>query len=268
MWPSTYRAARAANFSEEEIDALCLEGVALAFVRYDPTRGASIGTAVTWSIRASVGSAVRSARKESIHFAHRLTTIDIRNERHVNNSGDYELRTMEAIVAGECSPWSESECIEEITHYLSQANLSAQERYVLILRFGLARRMPLSTTAIGFALGLSKERIRQLQEKAIRKIRKAIGLDFDWRVRTRSRLLAYLSSLPNPTSEYAGDSQTQMQTAVSKAEICQRARVTRWQFREIMPRLLREGLVIRERVELSRERWGIVFRLSEPKTIP
>jgi RNA polymerase sigma factor (sigma-70 family) len=266
MWPSTYRAARAANLSEEEIDALCLEGVALAFVRYDPTRGASIGTAVTWSIRASVGAAVRSARKESIQSAPCPPTIENRNERYLNNPGDFELSTAEGIVAGECSPTSDSECAEEITRYLSQANLTAQERYVLILRFGLTRRSPLSTTAIGFAMGLSTERIRQLQEKAIRKIRRAIGLDIDWRVRTRARILAYLSSLPNPTSENAGDTQTRR--AVSKAEICKRAHVTTWQFREIIRRLLREGLVIRERVELSRERWGIVFHLREPKTIP
>jgi RNA polymerase sigma factor (sigma-70 family) len=266
MWPSTYRAARAANLSEEEIDALCLEGVALAFVRYNPNRGASIGTAVTWSIRASVGSAVRSARKESIHFEHYPTTIDNRNERHFNFPGDYELSTTEGIVAEKCSPTSE--CAEEITHYLSQANLSTQERYVLILRFGLAKRSPLSTTATGYAMGLSPERIRQLQEKAIRKIRKAIGLDIDWRVRSRSRILVYLSSLSNSTSEKTSDSQTSAQTAASKAEICKRAQVTRWQFREIVRRLLREGLVIRERVQLSRERWGIVFRLREAKTIP
>ena len=62
-WPAAYRAARAARLSDEEIDSICLEGVALAFARYDPTRGASIGTAVVWGIRASIGNAVRHAKR-------------------------------------------------------------------------------------------------------------------------------------------------------------------------------------------------------------
>jgi hypothetical protein len=113
-------------------------------------------------------------------------------------------------------------------------------------------------------MGLSNERIRQLQEKAIRKIRKAIGLDADWHITARTRILAHLSSLPYPTPENACISGSKVQTAASKAAICKRARVTRWQFREVIQQLLQAGQVIRERVEVSRERWGFVFRLREP----
>jgi RNA polymerase sigma factor (sigma-70 family) len=257
IWPSTYRAARAAKLSEEEIDALCLEGVALAFVRYDPKRGASIGTAITWSIRASVGNAVRRARKESLHCEYNSTSFESRTDRYLDYSDD-DAVSAKGIIAAKSSSTMEDELNEEIAHYLALANLTSKERYILTLRFGLSKGTPLSAAEIGFAMGLSTERVRQLREKAIRKIRKAVGLDIDWHITARTRIMAYLSSLPNEDA-----SQVRSRAAASKAEICKRARVTTWQFREVMPRLLQDGLVKRERVEVSRERWGIIFRVRE-----
>lgn len=259
MWPSMYRAARAAWFSEEEINAFCLEGVAMAFVRYDPKRGASIATAVTWSIRASLGNAVRRARRASFHSAHYPEYLGNRAERN-SNSSDGEKQTLtDGIAAPGCSRMNEHDYADELSEYLSIANLTEKERYVLMLRYGLAGRPPLSIAAISFAMGFSAERIRQLQEKAVRKIRKANGLDIDWFVATRSRILTYLASLTS--SEKTNGFQSVAHSAASKADICKRAKLTAWQFREVMHKLLRDGVVVRERVSLSRERWGIVFRL-------
>lgn len=53
----------------------------------------------------------------------------------------------------------------------SMSNLTKREKKVLSLRFGLAGYPVLSLQKIGRQIGLSKERIRQIEKKAIRKIR-------------------------------------------------------------------------------------------------
>lgn len=53
-------------------------------------------------------------------------------------------------------------------------DLSAREEKVIRLRYGLGDRGPLKLECIGRELGLSGERIRQIEERAIRKIRQRI----------------------------------------------------------------------------------------------
>ena len=53
----------------------------------------------------------------------------------------------------------------------SMSNLTKREKKVLSLRFGLGGYPVLSLQKIGKQIGLSKERIRQIEKKAIRKIR-------------------------------------------------------------------------------------------------
>ena len=58
-------------------------------------------------------------------------------------------------------------------------NLGPRERYVLDLRFGLAGNEANSLTQIGNMLGISKERVRQIQEAALNKIRTSAD-DVGW----------------------------------------------------------------------------------------
>ena len=51
------------------------------------------------------------------------------------------------------------------------ANLTSQQREVLILRFGLADGQPLTLGKIGARLNLSRERVRQVENQALKQLR-------------------------------------------------------------------------------------------------
>ena len=73
------------------------------------------------------------------------------------------------------SPTPEEEAIianrrEIIASYL-QKYLTPRERKVIILRFGLESDKPMTLEEVGREYGITRERVRQIEAKAIRKLR-------------------------------------------------------------------------------------------------
>jgi RNA polymerase primary sigma factor len=63
-------------------------------------------------------------------------------------------------------------------------DLGAKQRRVIALRFGFAGRDPLTLTEIGRAMGLSRERIRQIEQDGKSRLRRALTRRFEFRRRT------------------------------------------------------------------------------------
>ena len=61
------------------------------------------------------------------------------------------------------------------------SSLTSQQRQVLSLRYGLEDGNPLSLQKVGESLNISRERVRQIQQKAMRELKQ-----------TSSQLQAYL----------------------------------------------------------------------------
>ena len=64
----------------------------------------------------------------------------------------------------------ESRVLRQIMHEMV-ATLSARERQILNARFGLDGSAPQTLEEVGLTLGVTRERVRQIQDKCLRKLR-------------------------------------------------------------------------------------------------
>jgi RNA polymerase primary sigma factor len=95
-------------------------------------------------------------------------------ERPMGGNSDYFLiDTIE-----DTSTVSPAELIEDVNRYelVSRwyATLSANEQSILALRFGLEDKEPQTLDTIGRSFGVTRERIRQIESKALEKLRKML----------------------------------------------------------------------------------------------
>lgn len=101
-----------------------------------------------------------------------LDTISI--NKTVGNEEDTELG--EFIPAGTATPEEEvldNSLPEEVQQLLDDCNLSTREKHVLILRYGLNGDDSKTLEEIGAIYHITRERIRQIESKALKKIRRS-----------------------------------------------------------------------------------------------
>jgi RNA polymerase primary sigma factor len=70
------------------------------------------------------------------------------------------------------SAYEQTTRVEEIASWLD--TLSADEKKVIILRYGLDGHDPKTLESVGKEFGVTRERIRQIEQKAINKLRKIV----------------------------------------------------------------------------------------------
>jgi RNA polymerase primary sigma factor len=92
-------------------------------------------------------------------------------EAPVGEDGDTSLGDFVADAAGDepSEVAARDQLKEEVTKLLS--GLSLRERRILELRYGLANQGPLTLHEIGEAVGLTRERVRQIEGEALQKLR-------------------------------------------------------------------------------------------------
>lgn len=94
----------------------------------------------------------------------------------ITNKGDLQdMDTELGDFIEDPSPTPEEEAMitnrhEVITSYL-QKYLSPHEQQIIILRFGLESGQPMTLEEVGREYGITRERVRQVEAKAIRKLR-------------------------------------------------------------------------------------------------
>ena len=92
-------------------------------------------------------------------------------EMRIGEERDTELKDMLKCEGFSSESYVEAELLREnIKKLLSE--LTPTEQKIIILRFGLADGNELSLSQVGELVGLSRERIRQIQQRAIKKLRK------------------------------------------------------------------------------------------------
>jgi RNA polymerase sigma factor (sigma-70 family) len=168
-------------------------GLLEAAKRYEPSRGFKFTTYAVWWIRKSIlkalGEQTRVVRVPAYH-------IRQRKERHRSGSRDMlpqaslrEISLDERI--GEDRDMSLGDRLADSAHRSPEASLlgseaqqlveeaigqlSAQQRTVIQYRFGLAGERPLVLKQIGDRLGISRERVRQIEVQAKDRMRRYLA---------------------------------------------------------------------------------------------
>lgn len=190
-------------------------GLVRAAIRFDPSRGVTFTTYAAWWVRAQItrsidkegrlvrlpGGAVEQARqlRTATHYlqqrgehctmrraAELVGVMPGRAALLLSRSsppmgldqplGDDDGRTVEDLLVIETDPHNSVEV--EIDGTLAQklvAQLPARERAIVVRRFGLDGEEPETLKSIADRLGLSRERVRQIETVAMERLRALLG---------------------------------------------------------------------------------------------
>lgn len=155
-------------------------GLIHAAEKYDPKTGNKFSTYAVWWIKAYIQKAIRETStgirfpaykyEEMKNSKWRIASLD----KVIGGEGDEETTLMtflqdERLVNPEDRFW-EQETSSQLKKLIK--SLSKNEQTVLTKRFGLDGKEPMSLSEVGTLMGYTKERIRQIEKKAILELRK------------------------------------------------------------------------------------------------
>jgi len=194
---------RGINYSDLIQEGFC--GLLEAIDRFDLNHETKLATYATWWIRQSMQRAVASGAypvklspRHLRQLAQNQEKMDFVGERHgvepgdlppdapellqrihtatrptvslnATFDGDSNFSLLQTISENEVEPDEDQNPGETIARLICE--LRPREQQVLQLRFGLGGRQKLSLSQVGKVLAVSKERVRQIQDRAIQRLR-------------------------------------------------------------------------------------------------
>ena len=147
------RWARRARVPMDEIEAEAMLGLVKAAVAYDPESGVRFSTFATVTV--------------SGHLKNLLTRRRPLRQLPVGGGGE----SMDFAATPERDDTGRRELLGAV-----RKALPAREALVVELRFGLAGDDPLPLEEVGSRLGIGRERVRQLERKALKRLRMSRAL--------------------------------------------------------------------------------------------
>ncbi|MCS6918160.1 MAG: sigma-70 family RNA polymerase sigma factor [Fimbriimonadales bacterium] len=187
-------------------------GLMRAAQQFDPKRGSRFATYATWWIRQAISRAlqeqatmirvpqhmakalqqVRQAaallqqelgREPTVHEVAQRAKLSPEQVRELMHavakpiSLEMPINDSDGSVLGDLiAAETESEWEQSIDWESLMARLTEREKTVIRLRYGLDGQSPQTLEEIGKQLGLSKERVRQIESRAIQKMQEAAGV--------------------------------------------------------------------------------------------
>jgi RNA polymerase nonessential primary-like sigma factor len=132
-------------------------------------------------VAAAVGRPVREV-SELLRFAEQPTSLDAPLERHPSDNGSESV--LDTVADDGASDPMSLTLSNEVERLLENGldELNEREREVLAGRFGLRDREPETLEVLAERLGLTRERIRQIQQEALLKLKRRMiraGVDRD-----------------------------------------------------------------------------------------
>jgi RNA polymerase sigma factor (sigma-70 family) len=178
-WPGDYYRAVAAGLHETDIESAAWAAVVHAAYRFDPARGMSFASYAHQWMRGKLGHAVRSAEAEKM-----------RNHARGLLPGDYRLPGGDSLwdlLGPAARPTGEEpeerERVAELRRLVAEGlrRLDPRRRQALTLRYGLDGRPPMMLKDVGREMGLTRERVRQLELSAFARMREALATAYNVR---------------------------------------------------------------------------------------
>jgi RNA polymerase sigma factor (sigma-70 family) len=169
----TYRAASAFGFDDEEIHQIAWQGVLKSAKKFNPNhlvngKPVQFASYAVWGIRQAVQKATHYG-KDSAKPMNGAKLVSA-NAPISNSEGDVnELISVLADPKQDTELLDEKDRIEAIRKYIQKAlaGLPSRDRTIIECRFGINRGDPASLHSIGEELGISKERVRQIEQRAM-----------------------------------------------------------------------------------------------------